>query len=509
MSDLSAQTKGRKPAGNIFISGALFGVEILSIMGWGEVEYRGSDEELDLKEQSGNDEKIRIRYKVHGVVQNVSLRIEYDPSGVHEQFYAQYQTAKFRPPELVKLLADERKEPGEYEIEWDGRDQTSDKRLLLSGDYHLIIKGVAFGLLERSAQAGISVAKPNACNFGMHYRKKGYLETTKKETERAMASQAQLVDGTAFSSAGYLDYDAVDGVGEIRDAAVLYWSGHSGSGGINFYGREGGNYNKKYKSVLHLFGRNWKDPDASLQDQKDGIFKDLFLVMLNGCRTSSEIQIVQAILGYFNPGRADGKHGKKTTAALSKFQSLHDLAPSDGTKNEATLSWLRISSEGLSERALTLKVQRRIKRYYPGKQNGILNSRTKRAIRAYQEDHPDLAVTGELDDPTFRALKIGDRDAKSSSGKHLYLPRNIADGMGYKGADITMGFEHKIDFDLAEDWAIKFWEHLANGQGVNTAANNATALVDVRRKRQCTVHIYLQDGVSPESTLHPARYGKT
>jgi hypothetical protein len=70
-----------------------------------------------------------------------------------------------------------------------------------------------------------------------------------------------------------------------------------------------------------------------------------------------------------------------------------------------------------------------------------------------------------------------------------------------------MGFTHKVGWNAAVDWAKSFWENLANGQGINTAASNAQASVDHRKREQFDYNIYTMEGISKETTLHPARYG--
>ena len=79
--------------------------------------------------------------------------------------------------------------------------------------------------------------------------------------------------------------------------------------------------------------------------------------------------------------------------------------------------------------------------------------------------------------------------------------------MGFKGADITMGFIHKVGWDIATEWSKAFWDDLSKGKGINTAASNAQASVDHRKRKQFDYRIYALEGISQETTLHPARYG--
>ncbi len=81
--------------------------------------------------------------------------------------------------------------------------------------------------------------------------------------------------------------------------------------------------------------------------------------------------------------------------------------------------------------------------------------------------------------------------------------------MGYRGADIAIGFEHSIDFKEAETWAKAFVDNLVAGDGVNKAAEKAVAKVDQKKRSQFQFNIYAQEKVSKNTTLHPARFGRT
>jgi peptidoglycan hydrolase-like protein with peptidoglycan-binding domain len=240
--------------------------------------------------------------------------------------------------------------------------------------------------------------------------------------------------------------------------------------------------------------------DASIKSQKNGSFKDIFFVMLNSCRAGNEVQMYQDVVHYFNPKGVDGIHGSNTTAALRPFQNLHGIKPVDGSKNPGTLKWFGLSQEK-DEKKQTRIIQEKLTGFFAGKADGTLGTKTKKSIKNYQRAHPKLNVTGKLDEATLNALSIG----KKNSGR--FLPKNIVDAMGYKGADITMGFTHKVGWNAAVDWAKSFWENLANGQGINTAASNAQASVDHRKREQFDYNIYTMEGISKETTLHPARYG--
>jgi hypothetical protein len=478
-------------------------VEILKIVDSSGDEYQNSKQELDLKVSCLEGEKIKIHYRILGKPQTVRLQIEHEPSKIHEDFYRTYKNKTFSPPVVVKLVSGEKKRLGDHEVIWDGRDQTSDRRLLLAGKYKVKIEGVE-KTRKNLNETTLQIAKPNSFSYGIHYYKKGHLESTKKEVSHSASKLQNLTDGTSYQTKDHLAYDAENALWDWKMSSVIYWSGHSGAVNICFHRTEGKPYKKKDLSQLNILGSSeeskwWKSPNASLQTLEEEELQDLFLVVLNGCNTGNEIALAQLILRSFNPGPLDGIHGPKTTKAVKSFQKFNDLKPVDGTITPSLLNRLNLSSEEKTQKRIILDVQKKLKSYFPGKADGELGKNTRRAIENFQLDHPTLAVTGELDSPTINALKIG---------KKGFFQKNISLEANCKGADIAIGFSHKIDFAQAVRWAIEFWDNLNKGSGVNKAANDAVAMLPQNYRKSFEFNIYTQTGVSKETTLHPARYGK-
>ncbi len=476
------------------------GVKIIAVTDEDGTDYMNGNEEASLKLLDYIEKHVVIKFVVTGIKQEIDLGVEYKRSKIHDNFYKQYKKDKFKPPRVAWIIQKKMYAPGEYEIEWNGRDDTRNKRLLLAGDYQIKILGRMW-VWKKKHKVGLKVAKPLGYNYGVHYKKGKRWESAKKTVGYAEKSQKSLKDKTGFTIYSQFDRHAREAVEEMKSASVVYFDGHSNPGALVFHGKEGGQFKKKDQSLLYMSvkiaeGSN----DAVLKDQKKGSFKDIFFIMMNSCRAGNEVLMYQEIVNYFNPKGVDGVHGDNTTKALRSFQNLHGIKPADGSKNQSTLKWFRIPRE-MDEEKQTRAIQKKLTGFFAGKADGVLGTKTEKSIKNYQSAHPKLNVTGKLDVATFKALNIGER----TSG--WFIPKNIADAMGYKGADITMGFIHKVGWNTAMDWAKSFWENLANGQGINTAASNAQASVDHRKRKHFDYNIYTMEGVSKESTLHPARYG--
>ena len=476
------------------------GIKIIGVTDEDGTDYMNGKEEVALKVLDYIEKHVVIKFVVTGIKQEIDLGVEYKTSKVHDNFYKQYKKNGFEPPCVARIIQKKMYTPGEYEIKWDGRDDTRDKRLLLAGDYQIKILGRMW-VWKLKHKVSLKVANPEVYNYGVHYKKGKHWESSKKDVEYAAKSQKSLKDNTVFTISSQFDRHAKEALEEVKSAAVMYFGGHSGPGALIFHGKEGGQFKKEDRSILHMWGKiSEGSNDAVIKNQKKGSFKDLFFVMLNGCRGGNEVEMYQKVVYSFNPKGVDGNHGKNTTAALRIFQNIHGIYPADGSKNPSTLKWFKIPQE-MDEKKQTRAIQKKLTGFFAGKVDGKLGTKTKKSIKNYQRAHPQLNVTGKLDEATFKALNIGAR----TSG--WFIPKNIADAMGYKGADITMGFIHKVGWKTATGWAKSFWENLANGQGINTAASNAQASVDHRKRKHFDYNIYTMEGISKETTLHPARYG--
>ena len=110
-------------------------------------------------------------------------------------------------------------------------------------------------------------------------------------------------------------------------------------------------------------------------------------------------RLQQNLIGLgFLEGRADGKFGSKTKAAVKDFQTEYGLAP-DGSAGAATQRAVRNA-------VVRLQVELKNAGYAPGSADGHFGSKTKKALEKYQKDH-DLAVTGTADRTTWSELDRG------------------------------------------------------------------------------------------------------
>ena len=110
-------------------------------------------------------------------------------------------------------------------------------------------------------------------------------------------------------------------------------------------------------------------------------------------------RLQQNLIGLgFLEGRADGKFGSKTKAAVKEFQTEYGLAP-DGSAGAATQRAVRNA-------VVRLQVELKNAGFAPGSADGHFGSKTKKALEKYQKDH-DLAVTGTADRATWSELDRG------------------------------------------------------------------------------------------------------
>ena len=116
----------------------------------------------------------------------------------------------------------------------------------------------------------------------------------------------------------------------------------------------------------------------------------------------------------FDPGPADGEMGAQTREALRAFQKQEGL-PQSGEIDNRTQWTLGVATQaprsawpapGSGEVSLALQtIQERLAQlgYDPGPASGVLDEKTRAAVRAFQESR-NLPATGEPDDATRTAL---------------------------------------------------------------------------------------------------------
>lgn len=107
-------------------------------------------------------------------------------------------------------------------------------------------------------------------------------------------------------------------------------------------------------------------------------------------------RLQQNLIGLgFLEGRADGKFGSKTKAAVKDFQTEYGLAP-DGSAGAATQRAVRNA-------VVRLQVELKNAGYAPGSADGHFGSKTKKALEKYQKSH-DLEVTGCADRAVWASI---------------------------------------------------------------------------------------------------------
>jgi len=488
-------------------------IKILSIKEPGGNEYKDCKISIHIKSLN---KSLHIKYEVKVCTMKVTLWIEYDPANkVHSAFYKSYQGKGVTGKRVVVVLQGETKAPGTYEVVWDGRDKTRDHRILLDGTYTVRIQGLHE--VTRKDKTTIKFQPPFSCNYGIHYHKSKYdLHSSKKEIENARDKQKRLKDGTAFDSDSSVTDPALFAWNMMRVSAVIVAELHSNPFLMSFHSEESTSgkrayYKRSKKSVISTFdpGKGIdNDNCVLLTSEPADALRDVFLMVMSGCRTGNETLAVQgrlkALSKKIDPRWVDGKHGPKTTAALHQWQKWERIQPDDGSKNPATLATLKIDPT-LNEKKQTREVQKKLKsfskRYNPGKEDGIWGDKTETALTNYQEDHtPELDVNSLPDKKTMKHLKL--------DGSEGAVERSLVEAFIKRGCNIVFGFKRKVSFDGAEKWLINFWNQVAGGSGIDDAATEAKAMCGRKYAKELEYNLKTLTGVDKNATLHPARHGR-
>lgn len=110
--------------------------------------------------------------------------------------------------------------------------------------------------------------------------------------------------------------------------------------------------------------------------------------------------------GYYT-GKVDGIFGNGTRSALIEYQKANNLA-ADGIAGDKTLSSLGIakaSTSSQSDQVKAIQTKLKEKGYYNDNVDGILGSKTKSAIKAFQKDN-GLVVDGIAGPKTLEKLNV-------------------------------------------------------------------------------------------------------
>ncbi len=133
--------------------------------------------------------------------------------------------------------------------------------------------------------------------------------------------------------------------------------------------------------------------------------------------------------GYYT-GKVDGIFGNGTRSALIEYQKANNLA-ADGIAGDKTLSSLGIakaSTSSQSDQVKAIQTKLKEKGYYNDNVDGILGSKTKSAIKAFQKDN-GLVVDGIAGPKTLEKLNVSankDQTSKNPSTDADLLARVIS-----------------------------------------------------------------------------------
>ena len=148
-----------------------------------------------------------------------------------------------------------------------------------------------------------------------------------------------------------------------------------------------------------------------------------------GSQGSDVKQLQQNLIGMgYLDGTADGVYGGRTQSAVQEFQRDFGLAV-DGNAGQATQCALRNA-------VVRLQVELKSAGYAPGSADGKFGAKTKKALKAYQEDK-GLSVTGAADSATWAAINRRTSGMKvsflkkGSSGSQVKHLQKALIGLGY------------------------------------------------------------------------------
>jgi hypothetical protein len=144
---------------------------------------------------------------------------------------------------------------------------------------------------------------------------------------------------------------------------------------------------------------------VEMNDGKDKFYTgDVIMVpSLRSYVGGMKLQVILSALGY-EVGAIDGVIGSRTTAAIKEFQRDNDMDVT-GKLDDETRSALRYSFRENVEELSGIELQFVLDEvgYDVGAIDGVIGSKTKTAIKEFQNDN-ELDVTGEADEDTVATL---------------------------------------------------------------------------------------------------------
>jgi peptidoglycan hydrolase-like protein with peptidoglycan-binding domain len=490
-------------------------LELDGVFDYGEAAYHEAVKELDFKGLPlTHEDVVVLRYSLRGRVHDLRISVEYDPSSkVHAEFYGRY--AELRAPEAAVLFAG-RQQPGVYELKWDGRDATPDKRILLAGDYTLKIRAeTSLGPFEKTTK--LKVAPPRGWNFALHTVKQKTrrgrdgtprvhvdTETAVAEVTHALQGQQTLLDGTRFATEMTSTVGARQAAERIGHSAVAYFGAHSAPIGLVFENKQDGS-EPSWLGLVML-----QSPNApigvdtvSLKELPKDAFRDVLLLVLAGCRSGNSVYGPQLKLmnhhRNIDPKAVNGVLDQPTQHAIRRYQRMVGQ-PETGRIDDALLTSLGVGPAGPLDSAGTIRVVQGTLAVLSdmlkpdvdkkGEVSGIWGASSQLAMITYQ-NKVGLRPSGYPDPATLDHMGMGPDDAIQESVAQTFLER---------GVDTVLAFEDFTLFGPAEQWSGAFWGGLSEGKTVVQAAKDATASLAPEHQKAHTVRIYPPEGVSSRCT---------
>lgn len=487
---------------------------------------------LDFKDLPLADEDVvKVHYTLRGRVTKVRIAVAHDPdSELHRRFYGEYR--ELAPGEVV-VLYDGPQLPGSHELKWDGRDGTKDRRILLAGTYTLrVVLDTELG--SREVQTVIHIAAPRAWNYALDTAKpvvrrnrqngsteRGVIkESSLVEASHAYQAQRALSDGTHFRGELTSTAAAREALGFMRRAAVSYFGAHSHPMGLVFENAVDGSQTS-WLGLVMMGGEHSPITidTVSLKELPPDAFRDVFLVVLGGCRAGNVAFAPQQILlttsRRVDPGTTSGHKDASTNKAIQRYRQLVGL-PTGTDIDESLLASLGVTATppydaktavrtvqvALSVLSTLLVPDTDPKEAAKGRNvaSGIWGGASQLAMITYQ-GKVGLNPTGFPDAATLTRMGLGPETP---------IKENVAQTLVDKGAEIVVAFEDFTNFDPMERWSETFWQLLSGGATIKEAIAQASrAAQAVPHDFTHVARVFARDVTAAEqATLLPARYGR-
>jgi len=232
----------------------------------------------------GKTSSIRLTTKHQTALVSLSIKPQSGSKPAH-RFYGGKPV--FRSVDLF--------EPGNHVINWDGRAASSSRRLVIEGDYDVIVHGhcLACGKVFEQ-KATIKVRKPWAHCYGGVYGGAGALVGSPLHgdyTARAASADKwlkNLADGSGFDSSVSTGAAASAALVKMREeSAVWFWGGHGGPGIISMPTAAGMTALVSKASVAPAYSGIVAAANCTaVSTLPSNALDDVFLVVLCGCQTS-------------------------------------------------------------------------------------------------------------------------------------------------------------------------------------------------------------------------------